>query len=74
VTQREKLAQYLETQAYHCKAIADKLRNCEDVSSDYWKIDVFNTVEWNAEMAAIEAQEQLQYEHNRAIEMEAKTA
>lgn len=68
MTKREELAKYLETQAHHCRVIADKLRSREDISADYWLIDVFNTVEWNAEMAAIEAQEQLQYEHDRAIE------
>lgn len=68
MTKRESLVQHLETQAYVCKLIADKLRNGEDIADSAWLSDLFSTDEWNTEIAAIEAQEQLQYEHDQAME------
>ena len=68
MTKRENLAQHLEAQASVCKLLADKLRNGEDISDSTWLSDLFSTEEWNAEIAAIEAQEQLHYEVNQAIE------
>ncbi|MDF2651396.1 MAG: hypothetical protein K0Q73_7201 [Paenibacillus sp.] len=68
MTNRESLAKHLEEQAYFCQVLADKLRNGEDISDSTWLSDLFSTEEWNAEIAAIEAQEQLHYEHNQAME------
>lgn len=74
MSKREELARYLENQAYHCRMIADKLRAGEDVSEDYWLIDLFSSEEWQAEIAAIEGQEELHYELDQAAGREVKTA